>query len=80
MKTELIQINSKSYVWFNERIIKEIDDLVLVQEIYSQLKEIEKWKTADLDLILACVDKTYKDLSVGRILSVEDFANEVEIR
>ena len=80
MKTELIQINSKSYVWFNERVIKEIDDLVLVQERYSQLKEIEKWKTADLDLILACVDKTYKDLSVGRILSVEDFANEVEIR
>ena len=51
-----------------------------MQERYSQLKEIEKWKTADLDLILACVDKTYKDLSVSRILSVEDFANEVEIR
>ena len=80
MQTELIQINSKSYVWFNERVIKEIDDLVLVQERYPQLKEIEKWKTADLDLILACVDKTYKDLSVSRILSVEDFANEVEIR
>ena len=63
-----------------EHLIKEIDDLVLVQERYSQLTGIGKSKTADLHLILVCVDKAYKDLSDNRILSVEDFAIEVEIR
>ena len=38
--------------------------------IFLQLKETGK--CLDLDLILVCGHKTYKDMSINRILGVED--------
>ena len=73
-----------------EILIKGISDLVTAQGkqcacislfsiIFPQLKEIGKRKSLDLDLILVCVDKTYKDLSINRILGVEDLPKTIKL-
>lgn len=52
---------------------KECACISLFSTIFLQLKEIGKWESSNLNLILVCGDKTYKNLALSRILAVEDF-------
>ena len=58
---------------------KQCACISLFSTIFSQLKETGKWKSLDLDLILVCGDKIYKDLSINRILGVEDLSKTINL-
>ena len=64
---------------FGNSVGKQCACILLFSIIFSQLKEIGKWQSLDLDLILVCGDITYKDPSINRILGVEDLPKTIKL-